>query len=181
MKKILFALCAVLALGVTADAKTLVAYYSRTGNTAVLAEKIANATGADIFKIETVDANHYPADYTQTTKIAQDEIKKDAVVAINTTPDLTEYETIFIGTPVWWGTMSIPVKSFLHENDMNGKTIVPFATHGGGGAGSAFTDITTASNGANSLSGLAVSGGDVQNADDTIKQWLSEIKIQGQE
>jgi len=178
MKKILGTVCAVLVLGGAADAKTLVAYYSRTGNTAVLAEKIANKTGADIFKIETIDANHYPADYNQTTKIAQDEINNDAVVAINTSPDLTEYETIFIGTPVWWGTVSTPVKSFLRANDMNGKTIVPFVTHGGGGAGNTFTDITTASNGANSLSGLAVSGGDVQNADGTITQWLSEINIQ---
>ncbi len=178
MKKTLCALCAILIGVANADAKTLVAYYSRSGNTATLAEKIAAATGADIFKIETADANHYPDDYNQMTKIAQDEINSDAVVAINTVPDLTEYDTIFVGTPVWWGTMSTPVKSFLRANDMSGKTIIPFATHGGGGADNTFTDIAAAGKGANNLTGLAVFGGDAVNSDDTVKQWLSEINVQ---
>lgn len=177
MKRILGVLCTALALCNAADAKTLVAYYSRTGNTSTLAEKIATATGADTFKIETIDANHYPADYTETTKIAQNEINNDAVVAINAAPDLSEYDTIFIGTPVWWGTMSIPVKSFLRENDMSGKTIAPFVTHGGGGASRAFADIATESRGANNLTGLEIPGGNANNSDDTVTQWLSEIKI----
>lgn len=177
MKKILGAMCTVLALTSIADAKTLVAYYSRTGNTAELAKKIAAATEADTFKIEVTDPNHYPSDYTETTKIAQEEINNDAVVAINTAPDLSEYDTIFIGTPVWWGTMSIPVKSFLRENDMSGKTIAPFVTHGGGGASRTFTDIATESRGANNLTGLEISGGSVNNADSTVTQWLSEIKV----
>lgn len=177
MKQILGALCTVLALGGVADAKTLVAYYSRTGNTETLAEKIASATGADVYKIETIDVNHYPDDYTETTKIAQDEINNNSVVDINASPDLTEYDTIIIGTPVWWGTMSTPVKSFLRANDMAGKTIAPFVTHGGGGAGNTFTDIATETNGANNRTGLSVSGGEVQNADGTVTQWLDEIEI----
>ena len=105
MKKTACALLAVLTGTSVVDAKTLVAYYSRTGNTASLANIIQAATNADIFEIKTADANYYPADYNEMTTIAKQEIADNKLVPINEIPDLSQYDTIFIGSPIddVWG------------------------------------------------------------------------------
>ncbi len=177
MKKTLLSLMAAASISVVADAKTLVAYYSRTGNTATLAEMIAANTGADVYRIETLDANHYPDDYQATTQQVKQEITDGTLPPIKPLPDMTEYDTIFIGTPVWWGTLASPVRTFLSETDLTGKTVVPFSTHGGGGAGTSLLDIAAQTPGSGHRDGLSVAGADVGNASGTVTEWLTEIDI----
>ena len=177
MKKFATFLLGVITMIGATDAKTLVAYYSRSGNTRAVAEIIQNATGADIFEIKTADANHYPDEYRATTDMAQSEIENGNFPDIATTPDVTEYDTIFVGTPCWWGTMAGPVHTFLKTADTSGKTIIPFNTHGGSGAGTVHTDIENLTPNANHKRGIAIYGSGAENAGDEIAQWLTEIDV----
>ena len=173
MKKIAAVLCAAVACAGAAEAKTLVAYYSRSGNTADVARLIGTATGADVFEITLANPDVYPAEYRPMTEVAKSEIENGTYPEINATPDLTDYDTIFVGTPIWWGTMASPVRAFLSNRNWSGKTIVPFVTHGGGGAGTSFDDIAGLTAGATHLSGYSVYGGDANAA--AVDTWLTEI------
>jgi len=175
MKKTLCALCAILAGAANADAKTLVAYYSRSGNTAHTANLIHAATDADMFEIKTARPNYYPTEYTPMTQVAKQEIENGTLPHINDGPDLTQYDIIFIGTPIWWGTMASPVRAFLTNNSFDGKTVVPFATHGGGGAGTAFQDIMDLTPDATHPQGYAIYGDDATEED--VNTWLKQINI----
>ncbi len=176
MKKItlaLFGLVAMLAGG--ADAKTLVAYYSRSGNTQTIAEMIRDATSADIFEITTADANHYPDEYRPATVVAKEEIESGNSPAIAATPDMSQYDTVFVGSPCWWGTMAGPVHTFLTTTDMSGKTVVPFNTHEGSGAGSVHTDIEKLTPQSAHKNGIAIRGSEASSSRDTINAWVKEI------
>lgn len=131
-------------LGLTADSsvaqqrsagRTLVAFFSRTGNTRVVARQIRRALNADLFEIEPVAA--YPEDYEATVSQAQKERDSGyrppltALVA-----EIQSYQTVFLGFPVWGTTTPSVVRSFLTGHDLTGKTLVPFITHGGYGVGS---------------------------------------------
>jgi len=169
------------------DAKCLIAYFSRpgnnyvngtivdlpAGNTEVIAKMIREMTGGDLFPIEAVHA--YPADYTETTEVAQEELRANA------RPDLTRhletpdsYAVIFLGYPNWWGTMPMPVFTFLEKYDPAGKTIVPFCTHEGSGLGRSVSDIRKICPQSAVKEGLAVRGGDVKNARDEVAGWLQD-------
>lgn len=177
MKKILAGLAAATMIAGGADAKTLVAYYSRTGNTMNVANEIATATDADMFRIETSDANYYPAEYTATTQQAQREIRDGTLPPIKTIPDLSQYDVIFIGTPCWWGTMAPPVRTFLSDADLSGKTVIPFNTHGGSGVANVHADIADLTPNSKHLSGIAVYGSMSKTSGDTVQAWLKEIGI----
>lgn len=175
MKKIVIIACATLCAVGAADAKSLVAYYSLSGNTAAAAEIIKDATGADVFEIKIADENHYPSEYNEMTKVAQDEINNNTPVTINAVPDLAEYDTVFIGTPTWWGTMAVPVRTFLTDNDLSGKTVAVFNTHEGSGKGNVHDDIATLTPNATHPDGIAIRGSSVANATDEIKTWAENI------
>lgn len=175
MRKLTFAICGVLALCGGADAKSLVAYYSRTGNTETVAKKIAEMTGADLYRIETADANFYPAEYRATTEQAKQEIQNGTLPDIKTMPDLAAYDTVFVGTPCWWGTMASPVRTFLTNGNFTDKTVIAFDTHGGSGAGNVFTDVANLTPNATHKNGVAIYGTDAETSDATIKSWLTEI------
>ena len=133
--------------------KSIVIYYSRKGenywsggvksiakgNTERVAEYIAEATGADLFEIDTVE--EYPADYYQCTDVAKRELQEHARPALKEIPDVSEYDTIYLGYPIWWGTMPMGVYTFLESQDMSGKVICPFATSEGSGLGSSEREI----------------------------------------
>ena len=122
------------------DKKVLVAYYSHSGNTRIIAEKIKEFTDGDLFEIKT---NHeYPKNFTDIVNQAKKEKEADFMPELTENIDISPYDTIFIGSPVWWYTFATPVRTFLSENDFSGKTIKPFCTHGGGGASMTFSDIT---------------------------------------
>ena len=119
--------------------KTLIAYYSHTGNTKNVAEKIQSITGGDLFEIKTTQ--NYPANYNDLVNQAQIEKKNNVMPKLTESIDISAYDTIFIGSPVWWYTFSSPIRTFLSENDFTGKTIMPFCTHGGGGASETYDEI----------------------------------------
>jgi flavodoxin len=134
--------------------KTLVVYYSKSGNTKKLAELIKEKTKADIYEIE-LDGNYYGgflktliADYKQIKTKEYPKIK-------NELPDLSSYDLIFVGSPVWGYTVAPPVLSFLQSADLSGKTVVPFASYGGN-AGTFFEDFAANAKNAQTLKGFAV-------------------------
>lgn len=126
---------------VSSDPKILIAYYSWSGNTKEVAEAIQKQIGGELFEIQTVKS--YPTEYSATTKQAKQEIADGYKPALKgKVSDLAQYETIFIGSPNWWGTIAPAVSSFLAENNLEGKTVVPFITHGGGGEQNTISDLT---------------------------------------
>ena len=120
--------------------RTLVAYYSYSGNTKAVAEKIQKLTNSDLFEIEVKEA--YPTGYNDVVKQAKLEKQNDVYPELKDNGNVENYDVIYLGTPVWWYTMATPVKTFLKENNFEGKVIIPFCTHGGGGASATYTDIS---------------------------------------
>ena len=110
--------------------KKLIVYYSYTNNTKKIAEKIQKTTSADIFAIETVEP--YVGDYNSVVEQGKEEIDQGFKPEIKSlSVNLAGYDTIIIGTPVWWYTYAPAVATFLSEYDLSGKTIIPFVTNGG--------------------------------------------------
>ena len=154
--------------------KMLIVYYSWGGNTKHMAEQIQSITGADIFELKTVDP--YPKEYRPTTEQAKREQQTGYRPPLSAKPEnLADYDTIFIGSPNWWGTLAMPFFTFLEGSDLSGKTIIPFMTHEGSGFGSALTDLKKLCPKATILEGLAVRDGSVQGAQPEIARWLAKI------
>lgn len=154
--------------------KVLVAYFSWGGNTKSIAEKIHAKVGGDIFSIEPVTP--YPADYNETAYgVAKEQHDKNIHPSINNT-DISNYNVIFVGTPAWWYTMAPPVMTFLEENNFEGKVIVPFITHGGGGKYTIAQDMKKLAKTAKVLSPFVVyESGDSQ-TDKELSKWLESLK-----
>jgi flavodoxin len=115
--------------------KILVAYFTRTGNTRLIATQIARAKGAELFQI--VPADPYPEDYEAQVAQAEDERRRGYEPPLReVVPDLASYDTVFVGFPIWGTTAPSIIRSFLSKHDLSGKTLVPFITHGGFGLGS---------------------------------------------
>jgi len=167
--------------------KCLVAYFSRkgnnyvngnimniaVGNTEVAANMIQEITGCDVFHIEAV--NEYPKDYMEATTVAQKEQHENARPELTChVKDMDSYNVIFLGYPNWWGTMPMPVFTFLEEYDFSGKTIIPFCTHEGSGMGHSESDIKKLCPNANVLKGLPIRGGSVNGAKNDISSWLQK-------
>ena len=111
------------------DKKVLVAYFSHSGNTRAVAERIAAATGADLFEI--VPQKPYPAEYRAVVDQARREIGADYRPALKTDlPDAGRYDVIYIGSPCWWHQPAMVVCTFLEAYDLKDKVIVPFITYG---------------------------------------------------
>ncbi len=110
--------------------KTLVVYYSQSGNTEAIAKRVAEATGADIELIETTKP--YTGDYQKIVADAQDEVERDYQRPIKPLKhNVADYQRIIVGTPTWWYKMASPVLTFLSTTDFKGKTVVPFMTNAG--------------------------------------------------
>jgi flavodoxin len=109
----------------------LIIYYSLTGNTKSIAEKIREKNGGDVFEIGTVRA--YPPEYSALTEEAKRELQTGDLPALKKSPpDMSSYDLILVGSPVWWYTVSTPVMSFLRQADFAGKKVSAFCTHEGG-------------------------------------------------
>lgn len=156
--------------------KILVAYYSYSGNTKVIAEQIKNATGGDIFEIQTV--REYPKAYNAVVDQAKREINTNFKPELKSkVKDLDAYDVIFIGSPNWWNTFAPPVTTFLTSYDFAGKTIVPFITHEGSRMGSSASDVRKLCPKSTVLDGLPIRGSVVKNAQPEVNKWLREIKL----
>ena len=110
---------------------SLIVFYSWGGNTKAVAEYLRSKTGADILELQVKKT--YPRDYRACVNQVGKEGKAYEPELINTIPDLSVYDRIFVGSPCWWGTIANPVRTFLHQNDFAGKIIIPFMTHGTSG------------------------------------------------
>ncbi|WP_261538824.1 flavodoxin [Burkholderia multivorans] len=127
--------------------KVLVAYFSRTGNTRVIAKQIQRARSADLFEI--VPAAAYPEDYEQTVAQAQRERDGNFEPPLRATvPNISGYDTVFLGFPIWGQTAPPVIRSFLSAHDLSGKTLVPFITHGGYGLGNSLSVVARHARGA---------------------------------
>jgi flavodoxin len=154
--------------------KILVAYFSHSGNTRVIATQIHESVGGDIFEIATVDP--YPRGYDEVVEQARKELGAEDKPKLKTKAENMEsHDVVFVGYPNWWGTIPRPLVTFLSEYDFSGKTIVPFCTHEGSRLGRSVMDITKLCPRSTILDGLAVRGGDVKNAQNKVSEWLHKI------
>lgn len=162
------------------NGKILVAYFSYSGNTQKIAELVAENTGGDIVRIETVIP--YSDNRDEVLDVAQNEQAENARPELSTKVDnMEEYETVLIGYPNWWGTMPMAICSFLEEYDFSGKVVIPFCTHGGSALGSSEGDIAELIPDSTMLEGLAIRESDVDNAESDVKEWLEKLEIANQE
>lgn len=135
--------------------KMLVLYYSQTGNTKAVAEEIANKLNADIEEITMVEP--YDGDFQATIERCMKEREQEIIPDIHPVKaDLANYDVIFLGYPVWFGTYAPPVQKFLLDADLSGKKIVPFCTFGSGGLESSVKDLVAAEPNAEVLPGYGV-------------------------
>ncbi|MBR0095381.1 MAG: flavodoxin [Synergistaceae bacterium] len=191
MNKILLAVLAMTALlgtAYAAEAKSLVIVFSRAdenysvgyiekGNTMILAEMIANKTGAELFEVK--PEKKYPADYDTCIDVAKREQNQKARPAILEDKDISDYDTIFFGYPVWWGDIPMCMYTFVEAHDWSGKKIIPFCTHEGSAAGRTEGTLKRTMKGAEVLKPLAIRGAVAQNrrseADKEISGWLRSL------
>jgi flavodoxin len=168
--------------------KTLIAYFSRAGgnyvggsivklpvgNTELAAKTIQRLSGGGLFRIETV--KDYPDDYHRATEVAKEEQNSGArPELIGSVANMEDYGLIVLGYPNWWGTMPMPVCTFLEEYDFSGKTIIPFCTNGGSGLGRSEKDIAALCPKARLLGGLAVSASGAEGARAEVMAWLAGL------
>ena len=164
----------------------LVAYFSlageqyevgviEKGNTEIVAEMIADATGADTFKIESTE--EYPTTYDGLLDISRKEETNPPEIA-GTVDNMDDYDTIFLGYPIWWGDTPTIIKVFLQRYDFSGKTILPFCTHGGSGLAGTDRTISGLCPDSTIGEGLAIRGSTAQNdrdnARESVIKWLSD-------
>ena len=124
----------------TETGKTLVVYYSATGNTKDVAEKIAKITDGDLFEIEpkepyTDDDLNWTNDGSRVSREHDDESLRDVELVSTNVENWDTYDTVYIGYPIWWGIAAWPVDNFVKENDFTGKTVIPFCTAASSGIG----------------------------------------------
>jgi flavodoxin len=163
----------------------LITYYSRAGynyaggnivdlpvgNTEVVAGMIQRMIGGDLFKIDTVKP--YPTDYHEATDVAKVELRENARPELtDSVSNMERYDIIYLGYPNWWGTMPMPVFSFLESYEFAGKIIAPFCTHEGSGMGRSERDITNVCPESHLLSGLAIRGSSVRDSENVVVDWM---------
>ena len=163
--------------------KTLVVYFSRAGeqygvgviekgNTAIVADMIAEQTGADTFEIKP-KVDNYNVSYSELTDIARDEMNSNARPEIaSAVENFDSYDTVYFGYPIWWGDLPMISYTFLESYDFSGKTIIPFCTHAGSGDAGTQSKIQSAVPDAEVKEVFAVAGTDAQNNQDSVKQQI---------
>ena len=170
--------------------KILVVYFSRTGeqysvgnidkgNTAIVAEMVAEKTGADLYEI-LPETDYYPYTYKELTDVAKKEQNEKARPKIKgNLPDVSKYDTVFIGAPVWWGDWPMICYTFFESVDLSGKNLVPFSTHEGSGLSGFDRKLASAVPGATVLTGQAFRGGDCQNKQADVRadvnKWIDGL------
>lgn len=159
----------------TSEGKPLVVYFSRTGNTKTIAGIISGQVGGDL--IELVPTTAYPTDYDVCVDIARKELDQQTRPTLKTTiADMASYDTVYVGYPIWWSTIPMPVATFLESYDFSGKTVVPFCTHAGSGLANSVSDIQKLVPNATVTTGFAASGSSASSATSNVTTWLSTIQ-----
>jgi len=160
--------------------KILVAYFSHTETTEKVAMEIHKKVGGDIFKIETVQS--YPIEHRETVDLAEKERDSNARPALKAkVENIESYDVIFLGYPIWWYTLPMPLFTFLESYDLSGKTIIPFSTHGGSRMSGTEDVVRKLHPEAKVLDGFAVSRNVIRNNPETgavkpVADWLAKLK-----
>lgn len=144
-----------------AGGSTAVVFFSCTGNTEAVAEKIAAATDGALLRIEPAEPyTSADLDYNSDCRANTEQNSASARPEIAApVPDVASYDTVYLGYPIWWGTAPRIILTFLDETDMAGKTIVPFCTSGSSGISESIAEVKQAAPGANVLDGERFSAG----------------------
>ena len=151
--------------------KVLVLYYSQTSNTKAVAEEIATRLGADIEEI--VPVMPYDGDFKATIERCMQEREQEVIPEIQPiAADLAQYDVVFIGYPVWFGTYAPPVAAFLDNVDLSGKKVVPFCTFGSGGLESSVNDLKQKQPNAKVLPGYGVRAARLEAMPKEVEQFL---------
>lgn len=167
--------------------KILIVYLSRTGNTKAIAEIIQKNVGGTLIALEL--QKPYPENYKQTVQQVVDENASGYLPPLKMKIDsIGKYNVVFIGFPTWDMQMTPPMKSFLHEYDLSGKTIIPFNTNAGYGVGSGFQTVKELCKNSKVLEGFSITGGierdgvlfvmkgdTAKKAETEVKEWLQKI------
>ena len=169
--------------------KVLIVYLSRTNNTKVIAEMIHEKVGGTLVALEL--ETPYPENYQATVQQVQEENESGYLPPLKTKIDnIQKYDVVFLGFPTWGMQLPPPMKSFLHQYELSGKTIIPFNTNGGYGVGSSFQTVEDLCPDSNILEGFSIKGGierdgiylaikgeKAEEAEAKVKKWLEEIKM----
>ncbi len=155
--------------------RVAIVYFSRTGTVHTMAQAVAARTGAQVFRIDVKEP--YAADYSDMTDIARDEVRRNARRELSTTVgDLSGFDTIFIGSPYWWGSISVPMNTFLMDHDLAGKQVYPFIASASSPADGAINRIKTLCPKAMIGKELHVTGSDAGNLEKLVNDWIDQIK-----
>lgn len=162
---------------VSEGTKVLVAYFSATGTTKGVAERIANGLSSDIYEIVPEDPYtdadlNYNDNNSRTTIEMSDSSVRPAISG--SVENMDQYDIVFLGYPIWWGEAPRIISTFVESYDFSGKTIVPFCTSGGNGIGSSTSDLEKLTDGATWLDGQRLNGSDSQ---DTVMEWVNSLGL----
>lgn len=160
------------------NGKTLVVYYSATGNTEEAAKVIADETGGNLFEIEpkepySNDDLNWRDENSRVTREHENESERNIELVATTPENWDSYDTIFIGYPIWWGIAAWPVDNFVRENDFTNKTVIPFCTSASSSLGESGDLLAQMAGNGKWLDGKRFSS-NVSPSD--VKSWLSELK-----
>ncbi len=156
--------------------KSLVVYFSWSGNTENVAKSIQRQTDSDIFEI--VPATPYSDDYDTVVDLAQEEQRKDARPAISgSIENLGQYDVIYVGFPNWWGDMPMILYTFFDAYDLSGKTVALFCTSGGSGLSNTVNEVKSLEPNAVVTEGLHIGSGSSSNPDSAVSEWLHDIGL----
>ena len=147
------------------------------GNTKIVADYITEITGAEQFEI--VTHKYDGMAYTPLINLAKEETKNGELPEYEGDVDLSKYDTVFIGGPVWWGTYPQVMFTFFkkHEGDLKGKTVIPFTTHEGSGLANCVEDVKESFPGANVLKGFSIYDHEVRTEKAKVEKWLKGLNI----
>lgn len=166
------------------ELKSLIVFFSRAGenygvgnievgNTEVFANYIQEYTNGDLFKLDPVIS--YPTNYEECTEVASKEKSENARPEYKGSVDVNAYDVIYIGYPIWWGDMPMLVYTFLENNNLDGKIIIPFNTHEGSGESGTYANLKNKYPNSNVLGGLSITGTTIRNSKDKVISWLQGI------
>ena len=193
MKKLLMILVALLGLNLTANSqeninnmkKSIVIFFSHAGdnyavgnievgNTKIVADYISEIAGADQFEI--VTHKYDGMAYNPLIKLAQEEANRGELPPYEgSAPDLSQYDTVFIGGPVWWGTYPQVMFTLFKDINLDGKTVIPFTTHEGSGLASCVSDVKKAFPKANVTGAFSIYGHEVRTSRAKVEKWLKGL------
>lgn len=163
----------------TGSGKTLVVYYSASGNTKGVAEKIAELTEADLFEIQptepyTDDDLNWTNDDSRVSREHDDESLRDVELVSTTVENWDSYDTVYIGYPIWWGIAAWPVNNFVKDNDFTGKTVIPFCTAASSGIGDSGDLLEDMAGTGNWIEGTRFRGGA---SESDISSWIDSLGL----